>query len=170
MPTCLFIRGEPGSGKDTVSRILESDLGWTRLWVHHFDAVYKAIGEHRVPRLTNTLIDAVVVHLMSENRIWNLDRNIIVVRPARQSWAVQTISLEALEYGYRFIPVRLTASYETLLDRTCSREPTGFRIHDGASLDEYLNSRPLEEFPGEHVIATDALTPEEVADKIKGLL
>ena len=103
MPTVLYIRGEPGSGKSTVARVLERDLGWPLVWVHHFDPIYAAIGEHRVPDLTDKLIRSVALHLMVQ------DRSMIVVRPSRQTWGMECVAKDAKANRYKFVPVRLAA-------------------------------------------------------------
>ncbi len=167
MPVCLYLRGVPGSGKYTVSRILERDLGWPRLWVHHFDAVYRAIGDYKVPWMTDRLMAVVAIELM------NRGKDFICVRPARQAVALSYIVQETNRFGHDFIPVRLTASYETLVTRVerrrCGNE-SPFRLTSKEALDEYLDARPEQPFDGETVIDTDSLTPEQVADRIKVLV
>jgi len=167
MPTCLYIRGCPGSGKHTTSRILERDLGWPRLWVHHFDAVYRAIGEYKVPELTDALIGAAARHLMRHGR------DFLIVRPTRDAGTLLGIDTLTRRFQYALVPVRLTASYNTLVTRVrrraCGNE-SPFRLTTKEALDEYLESRPEQPFEGEHVIDTDELSPEEVAGRIKELL
>lgn len=167
MPTCLYIRGCPGSGKHTVARILERDLGWPRLWVHHFDPVYRAIGEYQVPDLTDALVGAAARHLMGRGR------DFLVVRPTRDAGALKAMESLAYHHRYGVVPVRLAASYATLVTRVRRRQcgsESPFRLTTKEALDEYLGARPESAFPGEHVIDTDALTPEQVAGKIKELL
>lgn len=167
MPTCLYLRGCPGSGKHTVARILERDLGWPRLWVHHFDPVYRAIGEYKVPDLTDHLMYVVARHLIRRGR------DFLAVRPSRDSGSVASMDGHARLYGYAFVPVRLTASYDTLVTRVRRREKgneSPFRLTTKEALDEYLTARPEQPYPGEFVIDTDRLTPEQVAGKIKELL
>jgi broad-specificity NMP kinase len=163
MPTCLYIRGIPGTGKRTVADILERDLRWPVLWVHHFDAVYKAIGEYKCPALTDRLMEDVAKY-MSRTK-----RDFIIVRPSRDGVSIQHVQ-DALT-NYRFIPIRLTASYKTLCTRVTRRwHESEFRITTKEALDEYLATRPESVFPSEHVIDTDHLTPEQVAGRIKELL
>ncbi len=163
MPTCLYLRGAPGTGKRTVSDVLERDLGWPVLWVHHFDAIYKAIGEYKVPRLTDGLIREVCRHLIAKGK------SFIVVRPARERDSVRYNG--TINDDFHFVPVRLTADYATLCTRVTRRwHESPFRITTREALDEYLNARPEEAFPGEHVIDTTHLTPEQVAGRVKELL
>ncbi len=165
MPTVLYLRGVPGTGKHTVARILERDLGWPRLWVHHFDAIYRIIGEHRVPDLTDKLFRDVADYLMQKQR------DFIIVRPSRQTRSMESIAEECRKFGYSFLPVRLTASYDTLLTRVTRRwHESDFRVNSKAGLDEYLGDRKEEEFPGEHVVNTDKLTPEDAAAQIRKLI
>ncbi len=165
MPVCLYLRGSPGSGKNVCARILERDLGWPRLWVHHFDAVYRIIGEYKVPDLTDKLIRDVACHLMQRGR------DFMVVRPSRQTWGMRGVDEEAKAFDYTFVPVMLTASYNVLLTRVTRRwSESPFRLTTKEALDEYLAARREEAWPGEHVIDTDKLTPEQVAGRIKELL
>lgn len=165
MPVCLYMRGEPGTGKNTCARLLERDLGWPRLWVHHFDAVYRVIGEYRVPDLTDKLIRSVAAHLMQQKR------DFMVVRPSRQTWGMDGVANDARREGHTFVPVRLTADYETLVTRVTRRwAESPFRLTSKEALDEYLGGRQGQPFPGEHVIDTTDLTPEQVAGRVKELL
>lgn len=165
MPTCLFLRGVPGSGKNAVARLLEKDLGWPRLWVHHFDSVYRSIGEYRVPELTDKLIRDVASHLMNQKR------DFLIVRPSRGTWGIECIEREAKYRGYNFVVVRLTADYDTLVKRVEGRQAESpFRLTTREALDEYLNARRDESFHGEHLIDTVDLSPAEVAGRIKELL
>lgn len=166
MPTCLYLRGTPGTGKNTVARILERDLGWPRLWCHHFDAVYRVIGEYKVPELTDMLMRYVARHIIK-----NQGRDFMIVRPSRNRVGLDHIAPIARHHGYTFIPVRLTASYPVLVTRVTRRwAESPFRLTTKEALDEYLGARPESEYPGEHVIQTDDLAPEEVAGRIKELL
>ena len=167
MPTCLYLRGAPGTGKRTVSDVLERDLGWPVLWVHHFDAVYKAIGEHRVPRLTDDLMNAVADYLTGQLR------NFIIVRPTRDTTALKNLGMTAGPEWRKSgaVLVRLPADYATLCTRVTRRwHESPYRITTREALDEYLNARPEEPFAGEHVIDTTHLTPEQVAGRVKELL
>lgn len=171
MPVCLYLRGTPGSGKRTCADILERDLKWPVLWVHHFDAVYKAIGEYKCPVLTNHLMASVVKHLIYQRHV-----NFMVVRPSRDISAMNVVKKHCETFAvhkpnYTFIPIRLTADYKTLCTRVTRRwHDSPFRLTTKEALDEYLADRPESEFPGEHVIDTTDLTPEQVAGKIKELL
>ena len=168
MPTCLYIRGTPGTGKRTVADILERDLGWPVLWVHHFDAVYKAIGEYRNSKLTTDMMMPAVLHVLNQKR------DLIIVRPTRDPWIIKVIEAECKilkSRQFTFVPVRLTANYATLCTRITRRwHESPFRLTTKEALDEYLAARPESEFPGEHVIDTDKMTPEQVAGRIKELL
>jgi shikimate kinase len=165
MPHVLYIRGCPGAGKHTVAKAVERLLGWPRLWSHHFDPVYRIVGDHRVPGLTDKLMRVTASYFMDQKR------SLIVVRPSRQTWGMECIQRDALERKYSFIPVRLTATYETMLARVESRQnESPFRVNTREGLDEYLNSRNEEVFPGENVIGTDMITAEEVAAKIRELI
>lgn len=165
MPTVLYIRGSPGTGKRTIADIIERDLGWPVLWVHLLDPVFHAIGQYKVPTLTDKLMRNVAGWLMKEHR------DFMIVRPTRDARSLEGIQAEAKSYDYTFLPVRLTASYATLCTRITRRwHESPFRLTTKEALDEYLNARPESEFPGEHVIDTDKLTPEQVAGRIKELL
>jgi hypothetical protein len=165
MPTLCYIRGEPGTGKDTVSSLLVRDLGWPRVWVHSFDPVYAAIGEYKVPSLTDKLIRSTANHLMDAGR------DLIVVRPSRQVWGMDGLREDAERKRYTFVAVKLAADYKTLVTRVTRRwTESPFRLTTREALDEYRNSRKEEPFAGETVIDTTALTPEQVAGKIKELL
>ncbi len=166
MPTCLYLRGVPGSGKHTVAELLSRDLGWPLVWVHSFDPVYAAIGDYKVPYLTDRLILNVATHLMIRKS------NLIVVRPSRSVEGMRFVANQCNSRGdYRFIPVQLTAAYSTLATRVTRRHyESPFRITTAAALDEYLEARSPEAFPGETIIETDDLEPEQVAERIKELL
>ncbi len=165
MPTVLYLRGSPGSGKRTVADVLDRDLHWPVLWVHSFDAVYRIIGEYKTPDLTDKLIRDVACHLMQRNR------DFMVVRPSRQTWGMRGVAEEAKSFDYTFVPVMLTASYATLLTRVTRRwSESPFRLTTKEALDEYLAARREEAWPGEHTIDTDKLTPEQVCGRIKELL
>jgi len=165
MPVALYLRGAPGTGKNTTARILERGLGWPRLWVHHFDPLYRIVGDHRLPDLTDRLMRVAANYLMEQRR------NLLVVRPSRQTRGMECVQDEAKKFGYTFIAVRLTASYESMLARVQSRQnESPFRVNSKDGLDEYLNSRKEEEFANEIVISTDKMNPEEVAAKIRELI
>ena len=165
MPTVVYLRGCPGSGKNVCARLLERDLGWPRLWVHQLDVLFKVIGEYRVPRLTDRLLSEVASYLMGRGK------DFIFVRPSRDAASVKSIAELAAANGYNFVPVRLAASYDTLVTRVTRRwAESPFRLTTKEALDEYLEARPESAYPGEHVIDTDNLTPEDVAGKVKELL
>jgi shikimate kinase len=165
MPHVLYLRGCPGTGKNTIARILERELGWPRLWVHHWDSLYRVIGDYKVPDLTDRLMRVAANYLMEQKR------SLLVVRPSRQIRGMDCVREEGNKFGYTFIPVRLTATYETMLARVESRQnESPFRVNTREGLDEYLNSRKEEEFIGESVIETDKMTAEEVAAKIRELI
>jgi RNase adaptor protein for sRNA GlmZ degradation len=165
MPCALYIRGLPGAGKREVSNLLVRDLGWPRVWVHDFNATYKAIGEYKVPDLTDKLMREVCHHLMGRRA------DFLAVRPSRQTWGMWSLSKTAAMRGYTFVAVKLTADRSTLVQRVTRRwNDVEFRITTEEALDEYLNARREEDFAGEHVIDTTDLTPEQVAGRVKGLL
>lgn len=165
MPTLLYLRGSPGTGKNCVARILERDLNWPRLWVHHLDSLFRVFGEHRLPRLTDEILTLAACYMTTTGR------DFIFVRPSRDAESVHRIMVATEKSGYRFIPVRLTASYNVLVTRVTRRwNESPFRLTTKEALDEYLQARPESEFPGEVVIDTDKLSPEQVAGRIKELL
>lgn len=165
MLTCLFIRGVPGSGKNAVARILEKELKWPRIWVHHFDALYRVLGSYKVPDLTDKLIRDVASHLMIQGR------DFMIVRPSRTTWGMECVAREGRMKGYKFVAVKLTADYDTLVSRVQSRvAESPFRLTTKEALDEYLESRREECFPGELVIDTTAMALADVAARIKEAL
>jgi hypothetical protein len=165
MPVCLYLRGEPGTGKDTVSNLLVRDLGWPRVWVHSFDLVYAAIGEYKVPSLTDKLIRSTANHLMDAGR------DLIVVRPSRQTWGMWSLAEDAEQKRYKFVAVKLTCDYKVLVTRVTRRwTDSPFRLTTKEALDDYLGARKEEPFAGEVVIDTTSLTPEQAAGRVKELL
>lgn len=165
MPTCVFIRGIPGTGKNTVSKLLERELQWPRIWVHSFDEIYKAIGNYKCPDLTDRLIRDVSAYMMQQKR------DFLIVRPSRTTWGMECIAREARYNGYKFVAVKLMASYDTMLARVANRpNESPFRLTTKEALDEYLSSRKEEAFAGEVVIETDGVTAEGVAARVKELL
>lgn len=160
----LYLRGEPGSGKITVARLLQEQLGWRLFWIHDLDNIARLVGDHRVPRLMDAVSGAVIKHLLASGQ------DIIYVRPSRERRTVELVHDLAAQAGYKFTLVSLCASYDTLLKRVCQRPDTegnAFRIKTKARLDEYLTDRPLTEIDGDLVIDTDLRTPAEVAELIK---
>lgn len=162
MPTLLYIRGVPGSGKITVARILEKELGWTLFWVHDLDPVARVVGSHKIPRLMDDLCSRVIRHLA------NQEKDIIYVRPSRDAETVRRVySVFAGRPEYRVVQVLLTASYENLVKRVTSRDCSDQRVKTKADLDDYLNARPGWVGEDSLVINTDDLTPDGVALMIK---
>ncbi len=160
MPNLLMIRGTPGTGKRTVSQILATKLGWRLFWLHDIDPIYKVVGNHRVPRLQDEISEAILRHLCKRQE------NVIFVRSARDRETCRGVKGVTLKYKHKFTLVTLKADYPILLERVRQRPDDPYRIHDREGLDEYLAARPEAAFDGEHVIHTDALTVEQVAEKI----
>lgn len=163
MPNLLYIRGTPGSGKHTVAKLLEQRLGWTLFWQHDLDAICKIVGSHpgdcSLARVMDEVTAPILRHLLSE------DRNVIYVRPSRDEQTVWNVR-RMLAYEHNFTLVRLEASYETLVRRVEQRAATDYRISTTSQLRQYMTDRPMGLIPGEHVIDTDDLTPEQVADEV----
>jgi hypothetical protein len=96
-------------------------------------------------------------------------RDFLIVRPSRNADGMRMIDRDMA--GYRYVYVQLAARYETLATRVTRRHhESPFRITTEAALDEYLTAREPENWPGETIIHTDDLQPEDVAAKIRGLL
>ncbi|MBL8159985.1 AAA family ATPase [Candidatus Saccharibacteria bacterium] len=161
----VYLRGNPGVGKITVARILEKELDWKVLWFHDLkNAVYNIVKEHRIPRLMDEVTQPVIRHLLGQGG------NIIYTRCSPDKVTVDGVrAVVADNPDYIFKPIRLIASYETLLERVEGRHDP-YRIENKQDLDEYLNSRETAEIGDELVIDTDGLTPEQVAEKIKAAL
>ena len=157
----VYIRGNPGVGKITVARILEKELGWKLFWFHDLkNAVYDIVKVHRIPRLMDEVTQPVFRFLLDQGD------NLIYVRPSGDKETVEAVHATVNKYkDYIFIPVRLTASYDTLLQRATSRDDP-YRITSKKELDNYLNTRVTTEVDGELVIDTDNLTPQQVAEII----
>lgn len=167
MPTCLFIRGEPGTGKKTVSDLLARDLGWPLVWVHHFDAIYEAVGTHSDPRLTDDLTNAVVRHVAGTGR------DMIVCRPAREMISVvhaEVVLRLQRAHKYDFVCVRLMASWDERLRRVISRELSAQRASTEEDVRAYARRGPMQALSNEHLIRTTSKSPTEVAAEIKELL
>lgn len=162
--TLLFIRGEPGSGKITVARILEARLGWKLFWLHDLDGIVKIVGGNKIPRLMDDITKPVLTHLIREHK------NLIYVRPARDRETVDEVKSLAAKLGVKVKVVRLTASFDRLVYRVEQRDEASYRLSSKLELEEYLKARPLAVMEGEAVINTDAITPEETAATIEGLL
>ena len=157
----LYVRGNPGVGKITVARILEKELGWKVFWFHDIkNAVYNVVKEHRIPRLMDEVTTPIVRYLLTQGD------SIIYTRCSPDKETVDNIkSLVADNDQYTFLPILLTASYGTLLERVKSREDP-FRITSKQDLDDYVNNRTTTPIEGELIIDTDGLTPQQVAQKI----
>ncbi len=162
--TLLYLRGEPGSGKITTARILAKDLGWKLFWIHDLDAICQIIGSSKIPRLMDTVTEAVIRELFRKQE------NFIYVRPSRDRETVAGITFEARSFGYNVVIVNLNAAYDKLVERVTNRSSNGHRITTKEGLDEYLESRPQVAIHNETAIDTTWMKPEEVAAKIKGLL
>jgi hypothetical protein len=92
-------------------------------------------------------------------------QSIIYVRPSADKETIEHIHDLVRKYpDYTFHPVRLGASYETLLARVTQRDDP-YRIGNKEGLDDYLK-RGTATVEGELVIETDELTPDEVSQKV----
>lgn len=161
----LYLRGNPGVGKITVAKLIEADLGWKVFWFHDIkNAVSDIVGERRIPLLMDEVTVPILRHLLAR------DENLIYVRPSADRKTVDGVRAVIKDYPqYQFHPVRLTASYENLVSRVSKRDDP-YRIGDQAALDEYLSTRELVELEDEMAVATDELTPQQVAANVIGLL
>lgn len=156
MPHFLYIRGDPGTGKITVARQLQRELGWELFWFHE---VYQKpeTDPEGVDKLVLPVIESLVAH----------GKNIIYVRPSRSRASVEKVDrLVAWKHGYRFDVVRLHAQYDTIRDRVCAREPLHNRISTEAALVAYLAERPMEAVEGEMVVSSDDVSPMVVMARI----
>lgn len=162
MSTLLYIRGEPGSGKITVGRLLEKSLGWPLLWFHDFDFLRNVIDSKEVEDTIGNLVCESLTKLMAAG-------DVIYVRPSRTWQTVERVKALAEQHGHRFVLVGLTAKYFELCERVQQRSER-HRITTRDGLDEYLCRPECYEFPGQHEIDTTLLRPADVAEAIKKLL
>lgn len=153
MSKLLYIRGEPGSGKHTVGRIAAEMLGWEYLWFHQL---------YREPSADPVAIARLVLPGLAKRLARG--RNLIFTRPSRLRSTVAAVVAMAEAFGYEVRVVRLTAGRETLLQRVRSRKAEPWRVSDDAGLDRYLADGGAEEWSGEQIVATDGMTPEQVAE------
>lgn len=161
----LYLFGAPGTGKITVARILQERLGWKLFWLHDLDGVCKIVGRYPLPRLMDTVSEAVLREMMESGE------DIIYVRPSRDLKTILGVLDLAKAQGYTTSLVRLWADDHTLIGRVSGREKSEFRISDADGLFRYFYERPSTEInQGEIVIDTANRTPEQVAEVILGLL
>ncbi len=161
MKTFLYVRGQPGVGKITISRELEKALGWKLFWFHDLkNAVQDIVKEHRIPRLMDEVVAPVARFLLEKGQ------DIIYVRPSPDKETVENIRrIVSEKTDYRFVVVQLTASYETLLARVQERADP-YRISTPEALDSYLREREMAPIEGERLFETDGRTPAQVANDI----
>jgi predicted kinase len=162
LKTLLYLRGEPGTGKHTVAKLLEQRLGWKVFWLHDLDSLCVLFGTSKLARLMDDVTKAVLGHFFETGQ------NLIYVRPSRDRETVYRVLRLAERAGYRTVLVTLAADYETLRGRVEARVGSDWRVSTRAGLDEYL-SRPATA-PEGVVVQTGGKTAEEVADEVRGLL
>lgn len=163
--TFIYLRGQPATGKITVARVLEKELGWKVFWLHELkNTVYDIVREHRIPRLMDELTRPILKFLLERGD------NLIYVRPSPDKETIESVrSLLATYPEYKVIVIRLTAAYETLLQRVTSRADE-YRISTKEDLDAYIESRVEAPFEGEYCIATDGREPADIAQEIVGIV
>ncbi|NCU30653.1 hypothetical protein EOL73_03285 [Candidatus Saccharibacteria bacterium] len=161
----LFIRGRPATGKITVARIIEKELGWKVFWLHELkNTVVDIVKEHRIPRLMDDLTASILRFIMDRGD------NVIFVRPSPDKETVNAITNLVSSYeDYGISVFRLTASYDNLLERATSRDDE-YRIRTKEELDGYIQSREEAVVEGEYIIVTDSKTPRQVADEIIAII
>lgn len=82
----IFIRGRPATGKITVARIIEKELGWKVFWLHELkNTIVDIVKEHRIPRLIDNLTDSILRFIMDRGD------NVIFVRPSPDKETVEAI-------------------------------------------------------------------------------
>jgi dephospho-CoA kinase len=163
--TFVYLRGQPATGKITVARILEKQLGWKVFWFHELkNAVYDIVREHRIPRLMDELTQPILKFLLERGD------NLIYVRPSPDKETVENIQALLSNFpDYRVVVIRLTASYDTLVQRATARQDE-YRISTQEALDQYIQSRSETPVSGEYCIDTDGRSPEAIAQEIVQLI
>lgn len=163
--TFVYLRGQPATGKITVAKLLEKELGWKVFWFHELkNTVYDIVKEHRIPRLMDELTAPIVRYLLERGE------NLVYVRPSPDKETVEAMLGVLHKYpNYKVVVICLTAEYDTLLERALSRDDP-YRISSKEELDSYVNSREEVHIPDEIRIATDGKTPEEVVGEVKKVL
>lgn len=161
----IFIRGRPATGKITVARIIEKELGWKVFWLHELkNTIVDIVKEHRIPRLVDNLTDSILRFIMDRGD------NVIFVRPSPDKETVEAIiGLVAAYDNYVIKVFRLSASYDSLLERAANRDDQ-YRIRTKQELDTYMHERKETPIKGEYIIDTDNKTPRQVADEIIAII
>ena len=156
MKRLLYLRGEPGTGKHTVGKLLAARWGWDFLWFHD---LYRGIGSDRaaedaalLPELARRLTDG---------------RDLIYARPSRLAMTVGLVTGMARGVGYTPFVVRLTADYETQCRRVTDRPHAPWRASSAADLDAYRARGEFEPVVDELALATSDKSPESVAQWIE---
>ncbi len=162
----LYLRGEPGTGKYTIAKLLQAELGWTLFWLHDLDPIFEIVGNYRTPRLIDQVVSPILNNLLQSNK------NIIFVRPSRDAESVRRVRDDVGDFpNYTFNLIQLTADYDTKVNRVCFREhKSKFRVSTRAQLAEYLCMRPNATIEGETLINTTGRIAKEVATQIKDMI
>lgn len=154
-PILLYIRGVPGSGKNTVGRAVAERLDYSYLWFHDCYKYTKpdpvAIARRVLPMLAMYL---------------GKGKSLVFTRPSRLRSTVEGSAVLAEHCGYDFRVVRLNASRATLEARVRERTRHEWRVSDSTGLDEYLRGGGPEPYPGEHEVLNDGLTIEQAATAV----